>query len=310
MVRLRRSLSILLACGSLLLARQGAAEEPTAKELAEQAYGHFVDEEYQKAIDLLEVARKKAPIPTINLIEARAYVKLGRFVEASRRYREAARWQLKPEDPKPFRQAIEDAKRELAQIEPKIAKLKLEVRGAPEAAARVKVVLDGVERDLLDTGMELNPGKHQLEVRGLADGDQSHTLTLVEGEAKAMSFDAGGPPPPGRNYVPAGVTFGASGAALLLGAIMGGLALGQKSELDERCPERRCEASVQSIHDQAVTYSWVSTVAFIVGGAGVTTGTFLAIFPPERSTSPASSAAALRLSVGADGAAAGLSLSF
>ena len=273
MVRLRRSLSILLACGSLLLARQGAAEEPTAKELAEQAYGHFVDEEYQKAIDLLEVARKKAPIPTINLIEARAYVKLGRFVEASRRYREAARWQLKPEDPKPFRQAIEDAKRELAQIEPKIAKLKL-------------------------------------EVRGLADGDQSHTLTLVEGEAKAMSFDAGGPPPPGRNYVPAGVTFGASGAALLLGAIMGGLALGQKSELDERCPERRCEASVQSIHDQAVTYSWVSTVAFIVGGAGVTTGTFLAIFPPERSTSPASSAAALRLSVGADGAAAGLSLSF
>ncbi len=106
-------------------------------------------------------------------------------------------------------------------------------------------------------------------------------------------------PPPtaaddeGIGFVPAGIAFAVGGAGLVAGAIVGGLALAQMSDVRDSCDGDVCPLSQQAAADEAQDKSWGANAAFIIGGVGVAAGVVLAIVaatsgPEARPPVPAS----------------------
>lgn len=291
MKRLGSTLLILALLFAFAVPGRGFAQE-SVKVLADQAYQHYVAKEYQKAIELLQRARAIRPAPTIDLIEGRSYVGLGRYLEARERFRAASSWKKGASDPPAFASAIENAQRELVEVEGKIAKLTVEITPPAPAA---KVVVDGVEREAPGQAIELDPGKHRVEIRG-ADAGDPQDVVLAEGARHTIQaiIRSREPVPtapqqtePERDYLPAAITFGVAGAVLTLGAVTGGLAVDRKAALDDVCSSKRCPEDAEGIHADAVAFAWTSTVALIVGGAGAVVGTVLVIVPPSKPAAPA-----------------------
>src|SRR5690606_32952380 len=73
------------------------------------------------------------------------------------------------------------------------------------------------------------------------------------------------------------VLVGVGGASLVAGGVTGGLALAGASDLESRCPDRRCTIADQSDYDTNVALGWTSTITLAVGGALVATGGLLLI---------------------------------
>ena len=103
------------------------------------------------------------------------------------------------------------------------------------------------------------------------------------------------PPPPTKitpDEAPAGstqrslgfVALGVGGVGLILGGVTGGLAIGKHGVLAKACPHG-CPPAAQGDLDSFHTLATVSTVGFILGGAGAAAGTILLLTAPgKRST--------------------------
>lgn len=88
------------------------------------------------------------------------------------------------------------------------------------------------------------------------------------------------PPPeeaPARSRTPAIIALGVGGAGIVAGAVAGGLALAQASDIKGRCGPTECLASDQGNRDAAMIKGWISTVGFGVGIAGVAAGVVLIV---------------------------------
>ncbi len=84
-------------------------------------------------------------------------------------------------------------------------------------------------------------------------------------------------------------------AGALAGAIFGALALDNRNELDARCPNKQCQLQDKPVADAATVFGNVSTVAFVLGGLGLSTGTFGTLF--YFSTNPKTSPSAMVMTV-------------
>ena len=74
-----------------------ATARDLARSLADQGANAYAQEDYAHAQVLFARAYGLVPAPTIALLEARALVKLGRWIEATRTYRRASEAQLPAE---------------------------------------------------------------------------------------------------------------------------------------------------------------------------------------------------------------------
>ncbi len=147
------------------------------------------------------------------------------------------------------------------------------------------VVLDAEVRiderlQLLDgRAIELDPGPHLLQVRLPDGGNQELVFEALQGQRNqplAVSFAPEKPDAPVAPVVEAGpwavagyIGFAVGGVGLLAGAITGGLALSNGSELEEQCDTEGCS---QSEIDRGLALAHTSTATFLVGGFGVTLG--------------------------------------
>jgi len=132
-------------------------------------------------------------------------------------------------------------------------------------------------------------GVLELDVKPGESGQ--HTIALGDGAAAPAATGPGpsqpGPPaaPPARSsgLRTAGLVIGGVGvAALIGGGVTGFLGLGQQSELESRCPDKRCEygspdekASFESDRDSLKTMGTMTTVLLIGGGVLAATGATL-----------------------------------
>jgi len=82
-------------------------------------------------------------------------------------------------------------------------------------------------------------------------------------------------PPPGPNRVPAILAFGVGAAGAAAGAVFGGLALHDKSRLDEECQGKACAPGSRSDIDAVSRDATLSTVGFGVMAAGLVAGVVL-----------------------------------
>ena len=152
--------------------------------------------DYAAAHEQLEQAFSLLPVPSLGLWSARTLVKLNRWVDAERRYREVARLHVEADAPAVQLQAQATVQQELLALLPRIPTLRVRIEGArPED---VVVSLDGVDlpAERWTRGEPIDPGPHSIsgtdhvagtQVSGIQGGERSTIeITAVEGREREV----------------------------------------------------------------------------------------------------------------------------
>jgi len=300
---LRRLVGPLLL-GSVLLGRQAQAEpnqadRASARSLASEGYDALERKDYATAVDRFRHADALVHAPTISVDLARALVGQGKLVEAAERYQLVIREGLPKGSPASWKQALDDAQKESAALEPRLAWVVIHIMGPLDP----EVTIDGVRvpEGAIGARRAADPG--QCDVRATAEGFEpaAEQVTLSEGEEQVVTLvlkkSAAAPKPvdvepepvapapktekPSR--LPAFIAFGVGGAGLVVGAVTGVLALQAHSDLEAECPGGTCtpapedEHQVRSDLSRYHTYGTISGIGFVVAIAGAATGTVLYI---------------------------------
>jgi len=147
-----------------------------------QRAGHFAD-----ALDKFQRAEQVFAAPTNELRIAECEAALGQLVESGEAYRLVVRTILPPGSPPAFQAAVDQAKAEFEQVDPRIPRLVVQVL---PAAANVRLQIDGqgVPSALLGQLMPLDPGPHKASAvaPGYAGAEQS--LVLKERETRVIQL--------------------------------------------------------------------------------------------------------------------------
>ncbi|WP_437493449.1 hypothetical protein WME75_20600 [Sorangium sp. So ce1014] len=167
---------------------QSDQDRAVARSLATQGAEAFTSGRFEESIDLLGRAEAVVHAPTHLLLIARAQMRLGRFVAAKETYLKIVREELPPTAPSPFKKAQQDAREELAAVDPRIASLRIALEGA--AGRKIVVKLNGqpVAEALLGVHRPIDPGNYVVTVvpPGLSPIEQA--LTLGDGERKELKI--------------------------------------------------------------------------------------------------------------------------
>jgi hypothetical protein len=283
------------------------ATRNTARSLAGEGKEAFDAKNYGRAVDLFHRAYALVPAPTIALYEAQALVKLGRLVEAEEAYMRAVRTPLDQHSSEQFRVAVQDAERELAELQPRLPKATIVITGPAAVSTDVQVTLDGKQLPaaMVGVGIPVDPGQHVLravarggepaEVRFQISEKEQRRLEIapVPGETavpppvvRATTAPRDGAPKQVRAWQkPLGVAVGSVGVAGLATGIVTGLMAGSRHATVEReCPGRVCTeggAGADAL-ESFRTLRTVSTIGYVVGGVGLAAGATLLLTAPSR----------------------------
>jgi hypothetical protein len=282
-----------LAAAPAVAGSESDADARTAaRALAAQGAQAFEQRDFAGALGLFERASAVISAPTIELMQARTLVELGRFVEAADAYEETQRLLVLDPSNEAFRQASDAARQELEQLLQRIPTLRVRVLGAA-ADERVEVRVDGkpltAEQAALDRPSD--PGDHHIEVRGAAGRVASRDVTLLERSHVdvEVTLEAAAPAVPKPVPTPApvatsggstrtlGWVLGITGAAFTTaGAVTGIMALSDKAALDAVC-KPGCPATEADTIDAWRRERTLSYVSFGLGAAGLAAGAYFVL---------------------------------
>ena len=300
------ALSVVLLGWSADASAQSEADKTTARALAVEAQEALEAKRYEEAADKFGRAEKLFHAPTLVVGLARAYVGMGKYVEAMEAYNEVIREPLEADAPEPFKAAKNDARKEIQGLDQKIGWITLRVEGPSEPT----VDLDGQSVSIASLGVRraINPGDHVVRVSASgwltaeqsfsigAGGTEEVVITLEEGADDPSVIPAGGGPGTagsGADGADEGggtstltilgwTGIGVGGAGIIIGAITGGLAIGKRGELVDNCSEAgECGPEQQSTLDSYRTMGTISTIGFVAGGVLAAAGTVLLIVAPS-----------------------------
>jgi hypothetical protein len=197
--------SALAAAPSLAHAQVSDAQRAVARQLFQEGNDLQTAGKYAAALDKFQKAQDAFSAPT-NLVRiAECQVSLGRLVEGAETYRTVIRTPLPPGSPPAFAQSIDQAKTELAQVDPRVPKLTVQV--VPKDVAGLRLQLDGqvVTAALVGEALPLDPGTHKIAVFASGYVANEQTVTIAERDTKTLTFRlspvagvtiAPAPPPP------------------------------------------------------------------------------------------------------------------
>lgn len=281
----------LCAQSSIVHAQAADANRVAARALAFEANAALEKKDYATAAERFARADALVHAPTLLLGLARANVGLGKLVVAHGQYARIVREGVSPGSPAVFSRAVDDAKKELAALEPRMPAVTAEGKGPKEPG----------------TVLPLAPAPSGTAVAPA-------TTTLVPSPSAALVTAPGAPlvtPPVASPVVKLSsppstpdvrlrrtlgfVALGVGSLGLVTGAVTGILALQIESDLSAVCPNARCRPSTQSSID---TYSALRLTAgstLLAGAALAATGTLLVLTTPR----PASRGGFVRPVIGA-----------
>jgi hypothetical protein len=268
-----------LALSSLVVVDADAAptrkQRTQARRHADQGLKAFKAKDYQGSIDAFEAAEKLIHAPPHWLYIARSYRHLGKLLKARTVYRDLIGEKLPARTPKAFKKAQSTAGQELGALEKAIPIIAVEIDGPDIAATRVR--LNG--EPMADVAAEVDPGDYKIEAEADGYGPESQTITVEAGSgtttvALTLASDLPVEPEEPDAAIPIVpiVIAGVGVAALVVGGVMGGLALGKADELKEACPSNPCATSNEKLADDANVFATVSTTMLVVGGVAVAAG--------------------------------------
>jgi hypothetical protein len=174
--------------------RAQTSDEPemrtAARELGAQGIKAYLANDFTTAGERLDRAYQLFATPTLGLWSARARVRLGRWVDATDRYRETMQSSTEVGDSATQKQAQRDAAQELAELSPRIPQLTIELNAA--APTDVVVTLDGVivTSERLGVAQPIDPGSHTLVAERSGERHE-RSVTLQAAEHATIGFELG-----------------------------------------------------------------------------------------------------------------------
>lgn len=173
---------------------QSAADKATARQLATEGIELFKAGKIPEALDKLQRAQQLYDAPVHLIYIARSHAQLGQFVEAAEAYRKLVRTQLPDNAPAVFKDAVADAKKELPDVEPKIASLRIDVEPKGVQGLELKIDDAAVSSAALGVDRPVNPGSRKITASAPGYKALEQTLELKPGEKKklALSLEADG----------------------------------------------------------------------------------------------------------------------
>jgi hypothetical protein len=282
---------------------QSASDKETARSLMDQGFDLRNHGDLNGALARFKAANAIMHVPTTALEVAHTQVALGRLVEARDTLAQIMTSVPSPGEPHQFRTARAEAQTLDASLEARVPAVTVTVTGAA-GGAPVGLSVDGVAVPAAVIGLprRLDPG-HHVFVATTSTQEGRAEIDVAEGDKKDVSITLAtvakpAPPPPvheetpppvpesHRSYALPIVFFTVGGVGLVAGAITGAIELSQQSSLSTNCPNHVCPPSQYSALDGANVLATISTVAVIVGGAGLVGGV-ITLLVGGKSSAPA-----------------------
>ena len=309
---IRRSFAALVVVAALTPASAWAQSPPdpaniaTARDLTKAGYGALEKKDWAAAAAHFKNADSLYHAPTITLGLARAYVGLGKLVSAQEAYSRVTHETVPPNASEAFMKAIADAQHELDALKPRVPGVVINLKGGTNP----KVTIDGADVPAAALGVKraVDPGQHVVKVTAPGFFPAEGKFTVAEGKVETVSIElkvdpnykapppdtkTGIAPPPAEPEKPVSKTqktigfvgLGVGGAALIMGAVTGGLALSKRSALLEACPDGHCAKGSEGQHQSDVdgynTMGTLSTIGFVSGGVLAVAGVVLIVTAPK-----------------------------
>jgi hypothetical protein len=285
------------------------ATRSAARQLATQGSEAYEAQNYAAAYDRFNRAYQLVSVPTVGIWSARSLVKLGRWVEASERYLEIERTPLAENAPPEHARAKAEAAEERRELLAKLPQVRVLIEGAE--VSDVFVTLNGkvLKSALIGVNTPVDPGT--LTVKGVRGEDvvdatvevaerQVREVKLAFKPVEAPAAPPGGEPAPERE-APAPlppdpsadrgglgqrtlsyVALGLGGVGLAVGATFGVMALGDKSDLDDKCnADRKCSSALSDDVDRYNTSRTISSIGLIGGAVLLGAGAVLYFTAPS-----------------------------
>jgi hypothetical protein len=278
-----------------------AAGPDRAEALFDRGVADLEAGRFDKACPAIQESFDLDPRPGTLFTLAECESKRGRITTAIARYEAyLALYAKLPADKQKKQGDRERVSREaLARLAPAAPEITVSLpAGAPAPA---EVTIDGGP---LATGLgapaRVDPGEHVIRARGADGATMEKRVKVAAGDRRtveiALAAAAITPPPreegagPSARRIAAFATGGAGVAALVAGAVTGGLAVAKKGVVDDNCgagigvkDPSACNAQGLSAADGMKTLGLASTVLLCVGGAAAATGVVLFATEPRAS---------------------------
>ncbi len=279
---------VVLYCSGASAGQPSAADRATARALAFAGQRALDKKDYRLALDRFTRANMLVQAPTLALRIARAQVGLGLLVEAHETYQHILRTRLAPGSPAVFEQAVDEARKEDAELATRLGWITIEVRG-PQSFT---VTIDGSRVPDAEIGVRraIDPGAHLVHLAAKGYQPVDSRVSVAEGQAGSLTLAPElAPQSSGRGRAwqrTAGWSaIGVGTVGLIVGSIEGAVAISKHSRLDEACPDAVCPPGQRSELDSYRTSGAISTMGFIVAGVGYGAGiTLLLTAPASRSS--------------------------
>lgn len=283
---------VMLSISSVAHAQQqpSAADKETARSLMTQGEAQRGRNELKLALQSFQAADEIMKVPSTGLEVARTHLALGNLLEAREAALGVTRLPSAPNEPPPFIEARTKAQALSDDLEQRIPSLQITLKNVPEGSLPT-VTVDGAAIPAAALGLprKLNPGHHVIAANAGASAghvdvevhERESKPVLVELAALAVAVVAPPPsvePSPQKSHTLTYVAFGVGAAGLVVGSITGLLSISKTSGLKDQCPNSKCPAATydsQAFQDDkssAQSTGTISTVGFIMGGAGVAVG--------------------------------------
>ena len=316
---------MLIVCAAQRVQAQADdATRAAARSLGEQGIQAFRAGDYVTADAKLDKAYQLFSTPTLGLWGARARVKLGHWVEAAERFRDAVRTSDAVGNSAAQKEAQRDAAKELQALSPLIPTVTIQIENA--APEEVAITIDDVPvaSGMIGVPRPTNPGSHRVvATRGgerreavvrLQEKSQENLLLSfrkVVAQKPAAAAPVEDAPEPARADVgPFGESTQPTAAApaapapearsgssalepiaiVVMSVGVAGLATGgvtallANGKLDQ-CPNHQCES--QSVKDSYDTLKTISTISIYAGAALAVGGLVTFLLAPGEDQEPA-----------------------
>ena len=273
------------------------ADRATARALALEGHTALKKKDYVTAADRFGRADSLVHAPTLVVDWARALQGLGRYVEAHEKYELVLREGVDSSSPKSWLRALEDAKKELDALKPRLGWVTVILKEPAEAS----VTIDGALVPPAAVGVKraADPGFPEVTVSAPGYEPFKQLVTVGPGEEKTVEvslrklpevrasstapIDAYRPRQSnGARRALTYVAFSVGGAGLVAGGVTGALALRKRGQLQDRClDDGRCPPSQSKRISTYRAFGTASGVTLAIGVAGLTTGLVLLLTEPK-----------------------------
>lgn len=272
----------------------------TASELYQRGRDDMQAGRLKKACPALAKSHELDPRPETLFTLAECENKAGRIGSAARHYRDYLRYYSMLTPDLQAQQKGRDAicLEALKAIEPKVPKLTLVL--PPEAPPATVVKRDGkaVDRSALGRPVLVDPGEHVVTVQPPDQPEHEMRVTLGLSESRRVVLELAPstsndsapvaepapeePPEGGSALRTAGLVVGGVGlAAVVAGAITGGLAMAEYGTAEDNCNGTVCNEDGLDAIDRTRPLGNASTALFVVGGAGLAAGVLMFVLAPS-----------------------------